>query len=326
MSVKQWNNAAGSFMASVNWSSASAPVVGDNLYLRSGTALLAHQTFGSAAALTTIGLIGDTAAGAPMLVLQDVTLKNVKLSEAPAHYQGPVSGSPPGYYAAKYGAVAIKGSVTIDGGMVEGGRDSLGPSTVLKIVLDPGAVLINKGTLAAFPSGELTISGAGAGRVENDGSINDLGGKVTISTHLTGVGSISTSNSGGGGYSGSVEIKAAVDAGQTFHISRGSLQVDQPISFMGKVDLGVPQLAGTVRLEGINAASWDVKGSLLELFSAAGAVIGSLQFTTPQSQASLVVGNLADATYGHTVSITASQPSGPASTSLSVLPYHTPAH
>lgn len=326
MSVKHWNNATGSFMASLNWSSVSAPVVGDNLYLQSGTALLAHRAFGSAAALTTIGLIGDTAAGAPVLVLQDVTLKNVKLSEAPPHYQGPVGGSPPGYYAAKFGKIAIKGSVINDGGMIEGGRDSLGPSTSLSIVLDPGAALINKGTLAALPSGQLTISGAGAGRVENDGSINALGGRVLVSTHLTGVGSISTSNSGGGGYSGSVEIKAAVDAGQTFHISQGSLQVDQPISFLGKVDLGVPQLAGTVRLEGLNAASWDVKGSLLELFNTTGAKIGSLQFTTPQSRATLVVSSLADATYGHTVSVTASHPSGPASTSLSVLPYYSPGH
>ncbi len=84
----------------------------------------------------------------------------------------------------------------------------------------------------------------------------------------------------------------------------------------------MPQLAGTVRLEALNAANWDVKGSLLELFNAAGAAIGSLQFTTPQSRATLVVSNLADAAYGHTVSITASHPSGPASNSLSVLPYH----
>ena len=309
-------------MNALNWSSGDAPISGNNLYIQTGIAILANRTFGSAAVITTIGLIGATAATAPMLVLQDVMLKNVKLSEAPPHYAGPVSGSPPGYYSAKYGAVWIKGVVTNDGGMIEGGRDSLGPATGLKILLNPGAALINKGTLAAFPGGQLTISGSGAARVENDGSINALGGKVMISTHLTGVGSTSTSTSGGGGYSGSVEINAAVDAGQTFHISQGSLQIDQPLGFLGKIDLGVPQLAGTVRMEGLNAASWDMKGSLLELFNAAGAAIGSLQFTTPQSRATLVVSNLADAAYGHAVSITASHSSGPASTSLSVLPYH----
>ncbi len=322
MSIKNWNAATGSFMVSLNWSSLDTPVAGDNLYLQSGTAVLAHRTLGLATALTTIGLIGATAASAPVLVLQDVTLKNVKLSEAPPHYQGPVGGSPPGYYAPKFGTIWIKGTVTNDGGMIEGGRDSLGPATDLKILLNPGAALINKGTLAAFPGGQLTISGSGAARVENDGSINALGGKVMIATHLAGVGSTSTSNSGGGGYSGSVEVNAAVDAGQTFHISQGSLQIDQPLKFLGKVDLGVPQLAGAVRLEGLNAASWDVKGSLLELFNAAGAVIGTLQFTTLQSQATLVVSNLPDPSYGHAVSITASHPSGPASTSLSVLPYH----
>ena len=322
MSIKNWNAATGSFMVSRNWSSLNAPVAGDDLYLQSGTAILAHRTLGSAAAITTIGLIGATAASAPVLVLQDITLKNVKLSEAPPHYQGPVGASPPGYYAAKFGMIWIKDTVTNDGGMIEGGRDSLGPATGLKILLNPGAALINKGTLAAFPAGQLTVSGSGAARVQNDGSINALGGKVIISTHLTGVGSISTSNSGGGGYSGSVEVNAAVDAGQTFHISQGSLQIDQPLKFLGKIDLGASQLAGTVRLEGLNAASWDVKGSLLELFNAAGTFIGSLQFTTQQSKATLVVSNLPDPSYGHAVSVTASHSSGPSSTSVGVLPYH----
>lgn len=322
MSVKIWKTTTGSFMTALNWSSATAPLAGNDLYMQTGTAILVNRTFGSAAALTTIGLIGATAATAPMLVLQDVTLKNVKLSEAPPHYTGPVSGSPPGYYSAKFGTVSIKGNVTNDGGMIEGGRDSLGPSTNLKIVLNAGAALINKGTLAALPSGQLTIMAQGVGRVENDGTINAAGGKVTISAHLTGVGSATTSSAGGGGFSGGIEVNAAVDAGQTFHISQGSLQIDQPASFLGKVDLGVPHLAGTVRLETLNAASWDMKGSLFELFNAAGATIGSLQFTTPQSQATLAVSTLADATYGHAVSITASHPSGPASTSPSVLPYH----
>lgn len=294
--------------------------------MRNGTAILANQTFGSAAVQTTIGLIGATDATAPTLVLQNVTLKNVKLSEAPPHYTGPVSGSLPGYYSAKFGTVSIKGTVTNDGGMMEGGRDSLGPNASLKIDLDAGAALINKGTLAAFPSGQLTISAHGVARVENDGAISAAGGKVTISAHLTGVGSAMTSTAGGGGFSGSIEVNAAVDAGQTFHISQGSLQIDQPASFLGKVDLGVPQLAGTVHLEALNAASWDMKGSLLELFNAAGAAIGSMQFTTPQSQATLVVSNLSDAVYGHVVSITANHPSGPASTSPSVLPYHSPVH
>ncbi len=259
-----------------------------------------------------------------MLVLQNVTLKNVKLNEAPPLYNGPVSGSPPGYYAAKFGTVLVRGTVTNDGGVIEGGRDSLGPNASLKMVLDPGAALINKGVLTAFPSGQLVISGRGSARVENDGSISAAGGKVTISVHLTGVGNTYTSAAGGGGFSGGVEISAAVDAGQTFHISQGSLQIDQPLSFLGKVDLGAPQIAGTVRLEALNAASWEVKGSLLELFNTTGAVIGSLQFTTPQSQATLVVSNLSDATYGHVVSVTASHPSGPASTSPGILPYHNP--
>lgn len=322
MSVKLWKTTTGAFKTALNWSSAAAPVAGDNLYMKTGMAILANGIFGSAAVQTTIGLIGVTAATAPMLVLQNVTLKNVKVSEAPPRYTGPPSGSPPGYYSAKFGMVSIKGSVTNDGGVIEGGRDSLGPSTSLKIVLDAGAALINKGHLSAFPSGQLAISALGAAKVENDGSISADGGKVLISTHLTGVGSITTTTAGGGGFSGAVEVNAAVDAGQTFHISQGSLQIDRPLRFLGTVDLGMPQLAGTVRLEGLDAASWDTKGSLLELFNASGAAIASLHFTTPQSQATLVVSKLVDATFGHAVTVTASHPSAPPSTSPSILPYH----
>lgn len=321
MSVAYWNGSTGSFRQARNWSQAAPPTTGDALYASSGNMTLNGGTFGATATRTTIGLMGSSASDAPSLVLRNVTLTNVTVSEAPPPYAGPYNDAPPGYYSPKYGNLLIAGVVTNDGGLIEGGRNSLGPAASLNIVMATGATLLNKGTLAAYPAGQLTIAGHGPATVENDGAINATGGKVTISTHLTGVGNIYTSTAGGGGFSGSVELNAAVDAGQTFHISQGSLQIDQPRSFLGLVDLGPAQLGGTVRLESLNAASWDAKGTLLELFNAAGKAIDTLQFTSPPTATMLAVSNIPDATYGHAVSIV-SHPFGSPATGANVLPYH----
>ncbi len=321
MSVEYWNGSTGSLRQARNWSQATTPAAGDALYAASGNMILSGGTFGALPVRTTIGLTGVTAAGAPSLTLNNVTLTNVAISEAPPLYAGPYNEAPLGYYSPKYGILQIVGAVTNDGGLIEGGRNSLGPAAGLNIVMATGATLINKGVLAAYPAGQLTIAGHGPATVENDGTINATGGKVTISTHLTGVGNVYTSAAGGGGFSGSVELNAAVDAGQTFHISQGSLQIDQPRSFLGRVDLGPTQFGGTVRLERLDAASWDAKGSLFELFNAAGKVVDTLQFTTPQTSATLIVSSISDAAYGPGVSI-ASHPFGPPATGANVLPYH----
>jgi len=78
------------------------------------------------------------------------------------------------------------------------------------------------------------------------------------------------------GYSGNLEINAAVDAGQSFHLNRAVLQVDQPVGFLGQFDAVPSQGGGEVRLEGLCAASWDVNGSSVEVFDAAGSVIDTV--------------------------------------------------
>lgn len=285
-------------------------MAGDELYAQGGSITLKGGIFGSVANRTTIGLIGDTADSAPSLTLRNVTLTNVAISEAPPLYSGPFNEAPPGYYSPKYGVLQIAGTVTNDGGLIEGGRNSLGPTASLNVDLSAGATLINKGTLAAYPAGQLTIAGHGRGTVENDGVINASDGKVAISTHLTGVGDTYTSAAGGGGFSGSVEINAVVDAGQTFHISQGSLQLDRPHRFLGQIDLGPTQFGGTVRLEGLKAASWDVAGSLVEFFNHAGKVIDTLQFITPQDATTLAVYVTPDATHGTTINVVSAHPFG----------------
>ncbi len=317
--VRNWQARAGLFSVARNWSPSQSPVAGDNLYIQNGTAVLAGQTFGSASVQTTIGLTGASAAGAPVLALANVTLTNVKISEAPAPYSGPVSSAPPGYYNAKYGTVWVAGKVVNDGGVIEGGRD-FRAGTSLNVSLQPASTLVNEGVLLAGPLSQLNVTGYSGSKLENDKTIDASGGKVTVSAHLTGVGEVDVINSGPG-LSSEVELDAAVDAGQTFRIQRGILQVDQPASFLGKVDLSGTPL-GQVRLEGLSAASWDTKGSLLELFNAAGSRIDVLRFTTPQDPTKLLVYSAPDPSHGHAVTITPSFPNM-APPSATVLPQHT---
>lgn len=156
--------------------------------------------------------------------------------------------------------------------------------------------------------------------MENDGTINAASGTVTISTHLAGTGDTYTSAAGGGGFSGNVELNAAVDAGQTFRISQGSLQIDRPHRFLGQVDLGPTQFGGTACLEGLKAASWDATGNLVEFFNDAGKVVDTLRFTAPQDSTTLAVYVTPDAAHGTRINVVAAQPFG-APTVAAILRY-----
>lgn len=149
MSVEYWDGSTGYFRHARHWSQSATPSAGNELHAQSGNITLKGGTFGSADARTTIGLTGDTVAGAPSLTLKNVTLTNVAVSEAPPLYNGPYKDTQPGYYPAKYGTLHIVGTATNDGGLLEGRRNSLGPVANFGIVMDTGATLTNNGALAA---------------------------------------------------------------------------------------------------------------------------------------------------------------------------------
>ncbi len=312
---RNWTASAGLFSSPADWSPAGAPAAGDTLYVQTGLVVMFGQTFGSIGTPSAISLIGGTAASAPTLALINDTLLNVNVSNTPPPFTG--STAPAGYYAAKYGTLMIGGTVTNEGGTFEAARGSRVGGNNLNIAVEPGSTLVNKGSLLSGPGGQLTISGA---TVENDGTIVAGGGHVTVSAHLTGVGNAYV-NDAGAGLNSVIEVNAAVDAGQTVHIGRGALQLDQPTSFLGQVDVPSAGVLGGVLLEGMSPASWDVKGSLLELFNGAGARIDMLRFTLPETQASLAVYERPDATHGHTALVSSSAffppPQGD-----TVVPYH----
>ena len=321
MSVKSWKAPVGLFSSARNWSPSEAPVAGDKLYIQSGTAVLFNTTFGSDDAETSIGLIGPTTENSPQVIAYNVTFKNVDINNISPPY---TDQAPADYYSLKHGRLFVGGTVTNDGGSIStvsnqgsGGRNSI------DITVGPGSTLINKGTISVNVGSTMTITGYGGSTVENNQLIRCASGDMTISTHLTGTGVIGVSGGAlGGAYGGSLEIDAAVDAGQTVSLGRAVLQLDQPLSFMGQVSADPSFGGGRVDLEGLSAASWGVNGSSVEFFDAAGSLVNTLRFTTPQDAGALAVYATTDPAYGSVVSIGSGGGFG-APTPDALLPYHT---
>jgi len=286
MSVKSWDGRSGFFQSPHDWSPNEAPAAGDSLYISSGLSMIFNDTYGSPDARSSIALVGMNADSAPQLVALNVTFTNVVIDNAPPTYTGPDDQRPADYFAPRYGSIFVIGTVINDGGEIIAGRANyyLGIGN-LDVTIAPGSTLINQGSLTATPQSALRIIAYDNSTLENDQRISANGGRITIGAHLTGTGDVSAT--GGLIGTGEVELQAAVDAGQTFHLSRGVLQVDQPFSFMGQVDISQKQSGERVTLEGITAASWDTNGNTVELFDAGGAIVDTLQFTKPQDLALL---------------------------------------
>lgn len=327
MSTKNWGGGNGLFQSDYNWVPSEAPAAGDNLYIQSGISILFNDAFGSADARSSIGLIGDDANNPPLLVLWNATLTNVAIDNAPPPYTGPADQAPADY--SRHGELIVGGVVTNDGGVIQAGRVSGPPvRSSLDIVIAPGSTLVNNGLLEAGPFSTMSIVGYDESTLQNDQLVQAGGGKLTISAHLTGTGTVAATSAFASSAQGNVELQAAVDAGQTFRLSQATMQIDQPLSFQGGIQTSRGQGGGAVTLEGLSAASWDINDNTVELFDAGGSIVDTLRFTTPQDATTLAVFTKPDATYASSIVVgTIITPNfiygNPAPGSL--LPYQTPA-
>ncbi len=319
MAAKNWDAAAGLFSSAQNWSPNEVPAAGDSLYVPSGTAILFNSTFGAPDTPSGIGLTSGSASQPSQLVAWDAALEDVTLDNSPPLYSGPASGRPADDFTGRHGVLVVGGEVTNDGGTIEAGRGNLLlPGNSLDIVVAPYSTLINKGSVGATPGNTMAISGYDGSALENDGQVFAAGGAVTVGVDLTGVGSVSLSK-GPPGFGSSVEVQAAVDAGQTFDLGLGTgLRIDQPMSFLGSVSLG----DGQVALEGLQAQSWDENGSAIDFFDGSGGLIDTLRLAAPQDPSSLKVAVAPDPTYGSAVLVGAGPLFSPPA-SATLLPYHT---
>ncbi len=305
------------FSSADNWFPSEAPVAGDNLYIKKGTAIIYNDTVGADGVKTSIGLIGLDRANPAVVVADDVTFKNVDITTKP-----PFAIDPPyDYGGAKYGRLLLGGTVTNDGGSITASSERLLSPTNIDIVLAPGSTLINTGDIGAYYS-TMTIAGGDGSTLENDGSIRSDLSTVTVSMPLTGTGFVEVSAASSRSIvPGKLELNAPAGSGQTFLLNRALLQLDQPLSFMGQVSADPSRGGIKVSLEGLSATFWDVNGSSVEFFDAAGSVVDQLQFTTPQDPATLVVFAGSDPTYGSVVSVGSGAGFGPQTGDV-LLPYY----
>jgi hypothetical protein len=292
---RSWLGYAGTFFGSWDWSPYGAPVAGDDLLIANGgIAYLGYAFFGSDAVPTSIALTGDATHTAHLsvynAVLQGVTVDNVT--------------GVAGDYAPRIGTVTVTGWVVLDvkSGIYAAGNVPNGDAMNIDLAL--GSTLINHGGIGAAARDAMTIAGSSVSALENDGVINAGGGAVTIATNVTGTGDIyAQENAITGGF---VELKGAVGAGQTVHIHRGTVQVDQPQRFLAPVDL--PISSGYLALEHLDATSWSVQGGLLALFNASGGLVDTVKLTPEVAvagvTAELQLSSFVSPTYGRGIGVT----------------------
>ncbi len=206
--------------STVAWSGAPAPQPttngGDTLTLSGGT----YAAQGGQLSGVTVNLTGSQASPAN-LALQNASVGKIELV--------PAAGADMGI--SKYGKVTVTGTATVQGGLQSGGRPAA--PGALAVTLNSGATLnLNGGQLADGAS--LVITGP-AGTVTNAGTLSLSNTRAfAIHANLSGAGtiqSVPTADTSGV----TVELDGAVSAGQTVLLNGGTLQLDQPMRFMGTV-------------------------------------------------------------------------------------------
>ncbi len=131
----------------------------------------------------------------------------------------------------KYGKLTVVGTVTIEGALRAGGRPAA--PGALAVTLNGAATLnLHGGRLADGAS--LVVTGP-AGTVTNAGTLSLANTRqFAIHANLAGAGtiqSVPTATSSGV----TIELDGAVAAAQTVQLNGGTLQLDQPMRFMGTV-------------------------------------------------------------------------------------------
>ena len=191
------------------------PNPGDTLVLTGGAFAAPGGLSG-----VTVYLNGSTQAASAHLAMQGGTVGALKLT----------SFTDPTRYAS-YGTLDATGTVTVASPLQWGGRVSPG---LLTVNLGAAATLnLNGGALSRAAS--FVVNGSSGSTVVNTGTMALTGvSQFAIHANLAGAGTIqSVASSDSSGVR--IELDGAVSAGQTVQLDGGTLQLDQPMRFMGTV-------------------------------------------------------------------------------------------
>jgi hypothetical protein len=231
-----WNGSDGSYTDASNWTPQEVPLYGGgaSAVIQSGTVTLSNVKPND----VLIALAGPTEANQPNLVLDNAAL-------GPGVYLTLVTSanSLPGQAPAVGFA-----TITVNGYDTNEGRISLGGGKTapdfLRVAIAPYSQLNQEGTISVFDSSQLRVSGTdpALATLNNDGTIEIVGGSAVISTDIIGSGTIAFLTAAPG-FSESVELGGAVSATQHVsfsdpNISRTveGLRIDNPSAFHGIID------------------------------------------------------------------------------------------
>ena len=191
------------------------PNPGDTLVLTGGSFTAPGGLSG-----VTVYLNGSTQAASAHLAMQGGTVGALKLT----------SFTDPTRYSS-YGTLDATGNVTVASPLQWGGRVSPG---LLTVNLGAAATLnLNGGALGRGAS--FVVNGSTGSTVANTGALS-LSGVSQFAIHASLAGGGSIGSVAGSDMSGvRIELDGAVSAGQTVQLNGGTLQLDQPMRFMGTV-------------------------------------------------------------------------------------------
>ena len=192
------------------------PNPGDTLVLTGGTFTAPGGLPG-----VTVYLNGTTPAAPATLAVQGGSVGALKL----------ISLSNPVRYAS-YGNLAVSGNVTVESPLQWGGR-SISSQSLTVTMGSADTLNLNGGSLQDAAS--LVVNGSAGSTVTNTGTLTLLNtGQFAIHADLAGAGTIqSVPAAASSGVN--IELDGAVAAGQTVRLDGGTLQLDQPMRFMGTV-------------------------------------------------------------------------------------------
>ncbi len=188
---------------------------GDNLVFRQGT----FMAQGSRLSGATVYLNGAQPSSPATLAVRDGSVGRIVLSYFQNNPRFP-----------GYGALDVTGSVTIESPLSWGGS---APYSLVATLNGDATLTVNGGSLGRAAS--LVVNGAPGSTVVNTGTLS-LSGTAQFAIHadLAGTGtirSVPAPDSSGV----TIELDGAVSAAQTVQLDGGTLQLDQPMRFMGTV-------------------------------------------------------------------------------------------
>lgn len=326
-SVLYWVGGTGRMGNAANWSGPSAgpegqrPQGGDQVIIGGGSVFAMGPTWSD----VNVTLIGQSASGAPSFTLQNGVIGAITVNSK--QYSNTLRA---------YGHVEIQGRSAAASG-IHVGSPSQAVMTLSMNIADNSA-FVNVAPLtiengSSFSTTRDMTPGVHNVSFENHSSVVvsgdahavfgtkiTAGGTISVTAAAAANTSFSRSVPAGGGH---IEFKGSVAADQSIEITQGTVQVDQPMLFLGVTSLnaapasGAGTLAGaSMSLMGVHAATAELNDGGLFLRGAAGNLIADIRVKPPAGGGAVFVANQADGS----VSLTGYALSGASEVHVSAMP------